>query len=282
MTGKKGMKRLQMQKDELIYLYTSKSLSQIAKEKSVSVTTVWNAFQRHNIKSRTKTEGLKINWKNRTRKPSEQGNWNGGRTYDGKGYVLIYKKGHPRTIKKDYVYEHILNWEKANNKTIPKGSIVHHLNGIRDDNRPENLSVLPNKQAHSTWTITQLLQKRIQELEPNNKENIPKKTESKGITRFYDGEGYVKIHAPLNHPRAYLSSDGIKRYVFEHIINWEKANNKQAPRGSIIHHLNGIRDDNRSENLVLIPSRKEHTTWTIVNLLKERIRKLETAKGGKA
>jgi len=38
--------------------------------------------------------------------------------------------------------QHRVVWELANGP-IPKGFHVHHINGVRDDNRIENLSLLP-------------------------------------------------------------------------------------------------------------------------------------------
>jgi hypothetical protein len=263
-----GRKAWAISKQELAKLYSNKSITQIANEYSVSTASVWNALKRYNIAIRSKSSGLKISWKNRSKAPLSQGNWKGGHVSDGKGYVLIYQKNDPRTIKKGYVYEHVLNWEKAHNQPVPKGYIIHHLNGVRDDNCPENLALLPSKQAHSTWTIIQLLQKRIRELEPNTKEIVLLPCSKTLIgKRYYDRE-YVRVYAP-DHPR------GKHGYVFEHIINWEKANKKEAPLTSIIHHLNGIKDDNRPENLKMIPSRQEHTTWTIVNLQRQRIKEIE-------
>jgi len=55
-----------------------------------------------------------------------------------------------------------LIWEKANGKQLPEGWIIHHYNGIKDDNRPSNLLAMPNKK-HGLFIS--LLQKRIFELE---------------------------------------------------------------------------------------------------------------------
>ena len=68
-------------------------------------------------------------------------------------------------------------------------------------------------------------------------------------------------------------ANGKTRYVREHIKTWEDANGK-LPEGYLIHHLNGIKDDNRLENLASVP-RNKHSVWTLVELAQQRIRELE-------
>lgn len=79
-----------------------------------------------------------------------------------KGYILVYKPEHPRTNKFGYVSEHIINWELANNKLLPDGWIIHHLNGIKHDNHPRNLAGMPNKKH---YLVLAAKAKRIQQLE---------------------------------------------------------------------------------------------------------------------
>lgn len=89
--------------------------------------------------------------------------WNGGKRNNA-GYILILKKGHPRADPLGYVREHLLVWEQTHNKTLPKGWIIHHINGIRDDNRPENLMAV-SRSKHEHRTLVKVLQARIRELE---------------------------------------------------------------------------------------------------------------------
>ncbi len=95
-------------------------------------------------------------------------NWRGGRKLTTSGYVLIYHpEPHHRRVMMGatgYILEHILVWEEANGIPLPEGHLIHHLNGVKNDNRPENLVAVKPKD-HGGWTYSQCLQRRIRELE---------------------------------------------------------------------------------------------------------------------
>lgn len=67
--------------------------------------------------------------------------WKGGRILHAAGYVLIYRPEHPRATPNGYVREHILVMEEVVGGPLPEGVEVHHINGIKDDNRVENLRI---------------------------------------------------------------------------------------------------------------------------------------------
>jgi len=93
--------------------------------------------------------------------PSEQSpNWKGGRHVDPRGYVFIRYR--TRFGKNGYIAEHRLVWEQGHGEPLPKGWIIHHLNGIRSDNRQSNLFAMPRKRHNQ---LPQVMAKRIQELE---------------------------------------------------------------------------------------------------------------------
>lgn len=71
-------------------------------------------------------------------------NWTGGRIRGQCGYVYAYLPDHPFS-RKGYVPEHRLVVENQRGITLNPWIIVHHRNGIKDDNRIENLETMMQK-----------------------------------------------------------------------------------------------------------------------------------------
>jgi len=73
------------------------------------------------------------------------GNWRGGKTRQKAGYILIRVPSHPRAkANNQYVFEHILVIEEKLGRYLLPEERIHHKNGIKSDNRLENLEV---------WTV---------------------------------------------------------------------------------------------------------------------------------
>lgn len=68
--------------------------------------------------------------------------WRGGRSIIRGGYVEVYAPEHPYARGKKYVREHRLVMEKMLGRYLEPYEQVHHRNGIKDDNRPENLELI--------------------------------------------------------------------------------------------------------------------------------------------
>ena len=75
-------------------------------------------------------------------------NWKGGRMRNSDGYILVWSPNHPFKGAKGYILEHRLVMEKHLGRYLKKGEQVHHINGIKDDNRIENLKLVTAKEHH--------------------------------------------------------------------------------------------------------------------------------------
>ena len=73
--------------------------------------------------------------------------WKGGK-WKKHGYMIIYKPNHPLCDKKGYIQRSHFVMEKKLGRFLKPKEIVHHINKIRDDDRPENLRLFANNPKH--------------------------------------------------------------------------------------------------------------------------------------
>ena len=74
--------------------------------------------------------------------------WNGGSYISSSGYMLVYSPKHPMAGARNYVLEHILIAEKTLGKRLPKHAVVHHIDGNKLNNLPNNLVICENTAYH--------------------------------------------------------------------------------------------------------------------------------------
>ena len=74
---------------------------------------------------------------------------------DAKGYVIVGAKGHPNADRFGKIREHRLIMAQMLGRPLLKTEQVHHINGVRSDNRPENLEL---------WSTSQPAGKRIPDM----------------------------------------------------------------------------------------------------------------------
>ena len=77
-------------------------------------------------------------------------NWRGGRSIASNGYVLVrVGKEHPLADVRGYAYEHRVVAEQIIGRPLRKGEQVHHRDGDRTNNDPENLEVMESVAHHA-------------------------------------------------------------------------------------------------------------------------------------
>ncbi len=86
---------------------------------------------------------------NRIRKGELAPRWKGGRYKMGSGYIAAYDSD-----RETHILEHRLIMERKLGRELAYEEHVHHINGIKDDNRLENLELLSQRehmQMHGRW-----------------------------------------------------------------------------------------------------------------------------------
>lgn len=79
---------------------------------------------------------------------SKNPNWKGGKSHDAAGYVKInVTNGKQRR-------EHRIVAEQMLGRPLLPGEVVHHKNGVRSDNRPENLEIHSSHSEHMKHHMT--------------------------------------------------------------------------------------------------------------------------------
>lgn len=78
-------------------------------------------------------------------------NWRGGKIRCGKDmkYIAILSPNHPYSTKRGYVMEHRIVMEKFLGRILDPQEIVHHKNGVKHDNRIENLELVGSRGTHT-------------------------------------------------------------------------------------------------------------------------------------
>jgi hypothetical protein len=72
----------------------------------------------------------------------------GGRHVLSIGYVVILAPEDPEADPRGYIYEHRFVARSVVGRMLLPGEVVHHIDGDKANNAPENLMVFPSQSAH--------------------------------------------------------------------------------------------------------------------------------------
>lgn len=93
---------------------------------------------------------------------------------NAEGYVRVFIPGHPNSHKSGYVFEHIAVMGAMIERPLFPDETVHHRNGIKHDNRPENLELWTSRHPKGQrvedvvdWAVEMLDRYRPERLSQN-------------------------------------------------------------------------------------------------------------------
>jgi hypothetical protein len=197
---------------------------------------------------------------------------NGTGTINCAGYKQLWKPGHPCADKRGLIMEHRLVMSNMIGRPMTKDENVHHKNGIKTDNRPENLELWNKGQPSGQKVIDvfERAQKILQKYE-NYEENYRKEfsdevleeiDEIKLVKRIHEEPLEIKITYDFNRPGK-ITDNGYKMirtcedgaqnsgYIMEHRHIMQLILNRTLLKNENIHHIDGNKLNNRPENLEL-------------------------------
>ena len=163
-------KRDDVSSENLVALYSSGlSTREMGERVGMKNSSILYRLKQSNVVIRSNKEGQRLaitrGRHNKGQNGERNHNWRGGRIGVSGGYYKLYDPKHPRSIG-GYVWEHQVVWERTQGIPLPEGWVVHHMNGNKGDNRPENLKGM-TRGAHIN--LGSLYIERIRELEEENK-----------------------------------------------------------------------------------------------------------------
>lgn len=95
-------------------------------------------------------------WKKLSRGPNHP-HFKGGLLKSG--YVVIQKPGHPNADERGRIFEHRYVMSQKLGRSLFSWEIVHHINSVRNDNRPENLKLYPSSEHLSVTKLINEIEK---------------------------------------------------------------------------------------------------------------------------
>jgi HNH endonuclease len=81
-----------------------------------------------------------------------------------RGYVLIFEPEHPNARKDGYVAEHTKVMASILGRPLEHFEEVHHMNGIRSDNRPANLELWARSMQPPGCRVSDLVESAVRVL----------------------------------------------------------------------------------------------------------------------
>lgn len=141
--GKRVLNQKLLDKEWLAEQLQTRLQLDIAEELGVDNGVVSYWARRHGLHNASRGEAIReaIAKKHPDGRTGEQSaNWKGGRRALKSGYVRIYAPEHPKAHN-GTVFEHRLVMEEKLGRLLEPGEVVHHIDGDKSNNHPDNLEL---------------------------------------------------------------------------------------------------------------------------------------------
>lgn len=137
------------------------------------------------------------------------------------------------------MFVHQIAWTIANG--THEGGVIVHLNGDKEDNRLKNLALMSKREAHAKTKAEDLSAKNVSEIFEYSDGSLFWRRSLTGKNRIAGNK------AGYRNRDGYIMVEVAGKAVAAHRVVW-LMHTGRWPDGEI-DHINGVRDDNRIENL---------------------------------
>lgn len=173
----------------------------------------------------------------------------GSRKFDRDGYILVSTK------RGQWLREHRVIMERVIGRPLSRQEVVDHINGVRHDNRRENLRVrIWSKHAkehlNEQWGTAQRLRPQPKPRLGANYDPARKGFRTVPIgSKCMHGSGYIQVKTPSG-------------WKLEHRLVMERILGRGLSRQEVVDHIDGNRANNDPTNLRLFESQGKHAAAT--------------------
>lgn len=78
--------------------------------------------------------------------------YRGGLKQSTSDYPMLFMPWHPNAEKSGYIYTHIWVMSRKIKRPLEKGEVVHHIDGNKENNHPDNLQLFSSHSEHMSET----------------------------------------------------------------------------------------------------------------------------------
>jgi len=174
--------------------------------------------------------------------------------YKLQGLISISQLEQMTGLDRTWIMSCLQNLEAKNMVTVKRAKGL--ISTVRFQKDPKKWVVDKKSKIYQRRSIEMSIRYQLTKRLENKREKISHYAPRPD--RVVDKNGYVRVLLQLEDAKFSSMGDRKKRYVPEHRLVMAKHLDRCLKPQEIVHHKNGIKSDNRIENLMLLQSPREH------------------------